>query len=132
MKRLCLLIMLVIGFAAPFAAATGQAGAVNIFGGCGNDSAGGTPDACQEAKSQGTVDNPVIRVIQVGIDILSFIVGIASIVGIVVGSLRLIMSNGDSGSVASARSSIVFSLVGVAVVIFAQLFVTFVLSKINL
>ena len=45
--------------------------------------------------------------------------GAAAVIGIVVSGLRFILANGDSGSIATARSGLIFSLVGVVVVILA-------------
>lgn len=65
------------------------------------------------------------------IKILSFIVGFAAVVMIIVGGLKFITANGDSGAVASARSTIIYALIGVAVVAIAQVLVHFVIHRIG-
>src|ERR1700761_5115795 len=47
------------------------------------------------------------------VNILSTIIGIAAVIMIIVGGFRYITSNGDSGKISSARSTIVYALVGV-------------------
>lgn len=133
MKRLLAIALVLASLMAPTAALAGQAGAVNILN-CGNfKSANGTPTACtDENNGQGSKTNPLITVIKAAIDILSWIIGIAAIIGVVVSGLRFITANGDSGGVASARSSLIFSLVGVAIAVMAQLIVVFVLDKLNI
>lgn len=71
------------------------------------------------------VNNAVSTVIE----ILSIIVGLAAIIMIIVSGLRFITANGDSGKVASARTALIYSLIGVAVAALAQLMVRFVLFQ---
>lgn len=79
------------------------------------------------ATPKGSLDiNKVIKAI---INILSTIVGIASVIMIIIGGFRFITAAGDSSRVASARSSIIYALVGIAIVVLAQSLVKFVLNK---
>lgn len=130
MKRILLTITLLTSLLMPLAV-FGQAGAVDIFSNA--CSGGNTTAPCKDAKSaQGSKKNPVVDAIKVAIDILSFVVGAAAVIGIVVSGLRFILASGDSGSVASARSSLIMSLAGLAIVALAQTFVVFVLDNLNL
>ena len=61
------------------------------------------------------------------INILSIVVGLAAVVMIIVGGLKFITSNGDSNAVASARSSIMYAVIGLIIVAIAQVLVHFVL-----
>jgi hypothetical protein len=62
--------------------------------------------------------------------ILSFIVGVASIIMIIVGGLKYIMSNGDSNSVTAAKNTILYAIIGLAVFAVSQTIVEFVISRI--
>lgn len=128
MKRLIVFFSLLFALAMP-AFLVGQTSAVDVVG---NACGGNSSSACTDAKKgQGSKTNPIISVIKVAIDVLSFIVGAAAVVGIVASGLRLILANGDSGSVASARSGLVLSLVGVVVVLLAQTIVAYVLDNVK-
>jgi hypothetical protein len=132
LKRWYVIILTAIGLLLPIGLAVGQAGAVSAVSNCGSDSGGGTPIVCQELnKGRTSGTDPVISVIGAAISILAYVIGIAAVVGVVVSGLRLITANGDSGGVASARSGLIYSLVGVVVAIFAQFIVVFILDKIK-
>ena len=62
------------------------------------------------------------------VTILSYIAGVAGVIMVVVSGFRFITSAGDSGKVASARSALVYALVGLAVAALAQFLVHFVLN----
>ena len=62
-------------------------------------------------------------------NLLSFVIGISAVIGIILGGFKLISSSGDPQQVSGARRTIIFSLVGVAVVLFAQTMIYFVLDK---
>jgi hypothetical protein len=70
-------------------------------------------------------------IIAAAINILSVIVGIAAIVMIMIGGFRYITSGGDSGKIAGAKDAIVYALVGIIIVAFAQAIVKFVLNKVS-
>lgn len=120
-----------IGFAllAPAAAISGHTAAVDVFQPC-NGSAAGT-DVCQDANGTSTQTNPIIKIIKAAIKVLSYIIGAAAIVGIVVSGIRMMAAGGDSQAVASARSALVYSLVGIAVAVLAQVLVAYVLDKVK-
>ena len=65
------------------------------------------------------------------IDILSWAVGIISVIMVIIGGFRYMTSAGDPGNVSGAKNTIIYALVGMAIVIFAQAIVAFVLSKIK-
>lgn len=64
------------------------------------------------------------------INILSWVIGVASVIMIIVGGLRYVTSAGDSGSVSSAKNTIMYALVGLVVALFAQAMVQYVLGKV--
>lgn len=134
MKKLFLTLLLLVGLATPVFAFAGQAGATDIFTGTCD---GGTAKAaiCDDVKAQqdnsrgDKANNPIVTIITVAIDVLSLVVGAAAIIGLLASSIKMVVSNGDSNAVSSARSGISYSLVGIVVVVLAQSLVAFVLNK---
>ncbi len=84
---------------------------------------GGSCDA--NAPGQTNVGDTIKQ----GISILSIIVGVAAVIMIIVGGLRYVLSGGDSGNVSSAKSTIMYAIVGLVVAALAQLIVQFVLKN---
>ncbi|HVW23012.1 MAG TPA: hypothetical protein VHB51_00810 [Candidatus Saccharimonadales bacterium] len=131
MKRIILMLL------APLVLATatvGQAAAVDLFQHCGKDSAGGNPAVCQDVDSQGGdngSNNPVIHTIKIAIEVLSWVIGIAAIIGVVVSGMRMALDGGDSSKVAEARNALTYSLIGVAIAILAQTIVVVVLDRLT-
>ena len=133
MKRLIATVLIFASLLAPTLAVAGQAAAINILPNCGTNSSGGKPGVCTDyGGGNGSNKDPLITVIKAAIDILSYIIGIAAIIGLVISGLRFITASGDSNGVAAARTSLVYSLIGVAVAVMAQLIVVFVLDKLNI
>lgn len=71
----------------------------------------------------------ISNVIKTVINIMSAIGGIIAVIMIIIGGIRYITSSGDSNSTASARNTIIYALVGLVVVAFAQVIVQFVLER---
>ena len=63
------------------------------------------------------------------VNILSILVGAISVIMIIIGGFRYITSGGDSGSVAGAKNTIIYAVVGLVIVIFAQVIVNFVITE---
>lgn len=87
-------------------------------------------DICAGADCErGSGDDQVGNVISSVIDILSVVVGIAAVITIIVGGLKYITSSGDSSSVNSAKNTILYAMVGLAVVVLSQIIARFVLDR---
>jgi hypothetical protein len=80
---------------------------------------------CNEGGPQGSIDKLIANIV----NILSVIVGIVAVVMIIIGGFRYITSGGDSGSVSSAKNTVLYAIVGLIIVALAQVIVRFVLSK---
>ncbi len=87
---------------------------------------GTTGSNCSTAGSKG-INNVVSAVI----NILSVIVGFVAVIMLIVAGLRYITANGDSNAAASARSGIVYALIGLVIVASAQILVHFVLKNVK-
>jgi len=76
-----------------------------------------------------TADSSINKLMTTVIQIFSVIVGFVAVLMVIVGGLRFITANGDSGATASARNTIIYALIGLLIVAFAQLLVHFVIHK---
>ncbi len=80
---------------------------------------------CDEAGAEGELGDIVSAIV----NILSIIVGAISVIMIIIGGLKYITSGGDSAGTASAKNTIIYAIVGLLVVIFAQVIVSFVIDR---
>lgn len=91
--------------------------------GCKQKANGDQLDNDQLAESK------VNKLVKNIINVFSIVVGIVAVIMILIGGFRFLTSGGDSGKVTSARNTILYAIVGLIVVAFAQLIVKFVLSS---
>ena len=77
-----------------------------------------TGNDCDDSKVGSTIAGVV--------KILSYIVGVAAIIMIIVAAFRYITSNGDANRVGSAKSTLIYALIGLAVAALAISLVEFV------
>jgi hypothetical protein len=61
------------------------------------------------------------------ITIFSVIIGIITVIMVMVSGFKLITSNGDPNGVSSAKTTLIYALIGVLVVVVAQVLVHFVI-----
>jgi cytochrome bd-type quinol oxidase subunit 2 len=90
-----------------------------ILGGIGETTNTNATD-CSGSQVQSTVKTVI--------NIMSYFVGVVSVIMVVVGGFQFITSSGDSGKVATARNTIVYALIGLFIVALAQVIVHFVLQ----
>jgi type IV secretion system pilin len=129
MKRLILIISLMVGVLAPSVALSGQSLAVSVVDCSGSLQ---TTTVCQDVTSQqSSGQNPIIHIIKIAIEIISYIIGALAIIFILVGAIRMITSGGDAQAAASARSSFTYALIGIVIAVLAQVIVEFVLDKVK-
>jgi hypothetical protein len=121
------LIGLVVAFIFSFA---GQNHASALFSNasaqaCAGVNAPSSSTTCaDETTSIGSLVNTVINII-------SWIVGIAAILMVIVGGFRYVVSGGDSTATSSARNTILYALVGLAIAVIAQVLIHFVFKHVN-
>lgn len=65
------------------------------------------------------------------INIFSVVVGAVSVIMIIIGGFRYIISGGDSTGVTGAKNTILYAIVGLIIVIFAQVIIRFVLTNVS-
>jgi len=62
-------------------------------------------------------------------NVLLFVIGAISVIMIIIGGLRYVLSGGDSGNVTAAKNTILYAVVGIIVAILAYAIVNFVISS---
>lgn len=83
-----------------------------------------------EDCGEGDADESVRNIVQTIIDVFSIVVGAVSVIMIIIGGLRYITSSGEPGNVQAAKNTILYAIVGLVIVIFAQTIVRFVVDRI--
>lgn len=84
-----------------------------------------TIDSCRE-----TADAGFGFIAKRIINIFSIVVGVVAVIMIIVGGFRYIISGGDSSSVQGAKNTILYAIVGLVIVVFAQVIIRFVLTNV--
>lgn len=80
---------------------------------------------CNPPSGSTTVE----RLIRVVVNLLSFVVGVAAVIMLIIGGLKYITSSGDSSGINSAKNTILYAIVGIIVAAFAQGLVRLVLNR---
>ena len=62
-------------------------------------------------------------------NVLLFLIGAISVIMLIIGGIRYVVSGGDSSAVQSAKNTILYAIVGVIVAILAYAVVNFVISS---
>ncbi len=128
MKKLSLLVLPIAAMfsllAAPVIATAQSKTAAQIA--C--ESAGGSWSGSGCVKSN-PAEKGVDDTVRAAVSILSYIAGVASIVMVIVGGIKYVVSSGDSNAVGSAKNTITYALVGLVIAIMAQAMVRFVFTK---
>jgi hypothetical protein len=78
----------------------------------------------------GTASNSINKIIRTVVQVLGLIVGVAAVIFIIIGGLKYVTSSGDAQKATSARNTIIYAVVGLAVAALAEAIVAFVLTKV--
>jgi hypothetical protein len=65
------------------------------------------------------------------VNIFTWVVGVISVIMIIIGGFKYITSGGESSNVSGAKSTIVYAIVGLIIVILAQVIVRFVIDRVD-
>jgi len=140
MKRILISLIASLCILAPALADGGLVAANNLIPICNKANNTGTDasgtDVCKDVNAQqdpndpSSATNPVIKIIKVAVDVVSFVAGAAAVILIIISAIRFITSGGDSGKVAQARGALTYALVGIAITVLAQTLIAFVLDKV--
>lgn len=91
--------------------------------------------ASQSAICQSKVDadtNPIAGsngVLARITDIVTIIAGMAALILVIVGGIRFVTSGGDPGNVKSARNTVLYALIGLAVILVSRALILFVIGR---
>jgi magnesium-transporting ATPase (P-type) len=67
--------------------------------------------------------------IQQVINVLLFIIGVISVIMIILGGIRYVLSNGDSAQITSAKNTVLYSVIGLVVALLGYAIVNFVVAQ---
>lgn len=95
---------------------------------CGGDkislSKGCTKPDAEDGSGQ------VEELIKTIINVISALVGAIAVIMVLIGGFKFVTAGGDSNAVSSAKNTIIYAIVGLIIVAFAQVIVRFVLQRI--
>lgn len=100
-----------------------------LFDGAKDEACKGATVTASGDCEAGTAAGGIEKTIKDIINLISIIVGIVAVIMLIINGFRLVTSGGDSNTVSSARSGIIYALVGLIIVVLAQVIVKFVLTK---
>jgi hypothetical protein len=85
-------------------------------------------DGADQANAEGPSVNNAIAT---GVNLLSMLAGLASVIMIIVGGYRFITSGGDASKAKTARSTVVYACIGLAIVATAQVILRTVVARVG-
>lgn len=94
-----------------------------------NDACAGVQQIDSSAKCDGSSGSTIDKIIKWVVAIFTAVVGFAAVLMIIVAGFKFVTANGDSSAVASARSTVIYAVIGLVLVILAQVIVRFVIGK---
>lgn len=91
--------------------------------------------AISDIQAGATTANPegptVDRAIQVGVNIFSVMVGVASVIMIIYGGFKYVTSGGDANSITVAKRTITYAIIGLVIALLSQVIMKLVASKVS-
>lgn len=130
LKRLIIVVLLLTALV-PFSLPSHVSAVDVIDPVCTNPNAVEKPKFCNDNQSNAT-ENPIVGpngILTKAVNILSLIAGILAVFAIIIGGVKMIVSSGDSNSVASAKRTVLYAIISLVIVAFAQVGVYFILNK---
>ena len=99
------------------------------YAACSNDAEGQVLQGFSDCTNDGSTKvNSLLSSI---ITILSAAIGIAAVIMIIIAGLKFVTAGGESNAVASAKSTLIYALVGLAIAALAQVLVHFVIGRVK-
>ncbi len=96
---------------------------------------GNQNDVCKlDGQDQAEGDQGLLRpdgIVKRVFDLMSWLTGLLAGIFIIVGAIRLITSGGNKDTIKSARNTVIYAVVGLAVIILANLIINFVIALSN-
>jgi len=122
MKKIVIMFTVIASLLSPFALSPAFVSADAFGSSEAKSQACSGINGCTSTTSLDTIVKAVLR-------ILSIVAGIASVIMIVISGFKYITSGGDSGKISSAKNTLVYAIIGIIVVAFAQTISQFVIKQ---
>lgn len=92
---------------------------------------GGLAGGASSAKGQDQQENLFGEggLFQTITNVLLFVIGAISVIMLIIGGIRYVLSGGDSSAVTSAKNTILYAVIGIVVAILAYAMVNFVITS---
>lgn len=101
------------------------------------DSTNATKQACSGingTEASGSCSAPgksLTLLIRTLLNLLSAVIGITAVIMIMISGFKFITASGDASKVAGARSTMIYAIVGLVIVAFAQFITQFILKRVS-
>lgn len=129
MHRIKSTLILLAFLLTPVAVASSVADAALFSGSKSEACKGARLDPAAPSDCGDTASGTLTGIIKSIINIISVIVGVAAVIMLIINGLRFITAGGDANSISSARSGVIYALIGLVIVAMAQIIVRFVLTR---
>ena len=91
-----------------------------------------TSPICQEvSKDKSDEVSGIDRTLRTITNYVAYLAGVIAVIIMVVSGVSLITSGGDSGKIANARNSIIYTAAGIIAIIFARTLVLFIIDAVG-
>lgn len=87
---------------------------------------------CDDNKPQTLQNNGIFGkdgIVRKATSLVLILVGIASVIMIIIGGFKYVISSGDSNAINSAKNTILYAVIGLVVALLAQAILVFVIGK---
>lgn len=84
-----------------------------------------------DGKGCGAGGEGVNNLLETVLNLLSIVAGVIAVIMIIVSGLKYVTSQGDAQGVSSAKKTLIYAIVGIIIVAFAQFIVKFVLQRVG-
>ncbi len=131
-KKTALTLAISLGLMVPMFTATASA---SLFSGAKGEAcvaveADNGSGHCDQSKLK-EGENSLTKTLTTLLNLLTMIVGILTVVMLMISGIRFVTANGDSNSITSAKNTLIYALVGLIIVGFAQAIVKLILERIG-
>lgn len=66
----------------------------------------------------------------VAANILAFLAGVIAVIVVIVAGITMMTSNGDAGKITSSRNAIIYTVIGLIIIVVARTIVLFIVSRV--
>ena len=104
--------------------------AANVFKGIQQECTHANASICAPIHSYSNgANDPILHIIKLAIQIISWVIGVAAVIVLIVAGLEFVFGAGDAKTLATARGAIIYASVGILVAVLAQVLVVYVVNK---